>query len=125
MTVPNGEFTTDWYVCGYDWTIKEIEPSEGYLLNPEVYHVGAEPELYELEYNEIAVDAGEQVIKGRVAVLKHSDDGSTGVETPEQGAEFQLFLRDAGSYENAEETERDILICDEYGYCLLYTSRCV
>lgn len=116
FTGPNGEFTTDWYVCGDDWTIKEIEPSEGYLLNPEVYHVGAEPELYELEYNEIAVDAGEQVIKGRVAVLKHSDDGSTGVETPEQGAEFQLFLRDAGSYENAEETERDILICDEYGY---------
>ncbi len=86
------------------------------LLNPEVYHVGAEPELYELEYNEIAVDAGEQVIKGRVAVLKHSDDGSTGIETPEAGAEFELFLRSAGSYENAKETERDILICDEFGY---------
>ena len=116
FTGPNGSFTTDWYVCGDDWTIRELEPSQGYLLNPEVYHVGAEPELYELEYNEVAVDADEDVVKGRVAIIKHSDDGSTGIETPEAGAEFELFLRSAGSYENAKETERDILICDEFGY---------
>lgn len=48
--------------------------------------------------------------------IKHSDDGSTGIETPEASAEFELFLRSAGSYENAKETERDILICDEFGY---------
>ena len=116
FTGPNGDFTTDWYNCGDDWTIKELEPSEGYKLNPEVYHVGAEPELYELEYNEVAVDADEDVLKGRVAIIKHSDDGSTGIETPEASAEFELFLRSAGSYENAKETERDILICDEFGY---------
>lgn len=116
FTGPNGDFTTDWYVCDDDWTIKELEPSEGYLLNPEVYHVGAEPELYELEYNEVAVDADEDVLKGRVALIKHSDDGSTGIENPEENAEFQVFLRAAGSYENAKETERDILICDEYGF---------
>ena len=116
FTGPNGNFTTDWYNCGDDWTIRELEPSQGYLLNPEVYHVGAEPELYELEYNEVAVDADEDVVKGRVAIIKHSDDGSTGIETPEAGAEFELFRRAAGSYENAKETERDILICDEFGY---------
>ena len=116
FTGPNGDFTTDWYVCGNGWTIKELEPSQGYLLNPEIYHVGAEPELYELEYNELAVDAGEDVLKGRVAIIKHSDDGSTGIETPEAGAEFELFLRSAGSYENAKESERNILICDEFGY---------
>lgn len=116
FTGPNGSFATDWYVCGDDWTIRELKPSQGYLLNPEVYHVGAEPELYELEYNELAVDAGEDVLKGRVAIIKHSDDGSTGIETPEAGAEFKLFLRSAGSYENAKEAERDILICDEFGY---------
>lgn len=116
FTGPNGDFTTDWYNCGAGWTIKELEPSEGYKLNPEVYDVGAEPELYELEYNEVAVDADEDVLKGRVAIIKHSDDGSTGIETPEAGAEFELFLRSAGSYENAKETERDILICDEFGY---------
>ena len=116
FTGPNGDFTTDWYVCDDDWTIKELEPSEGYLLNPEVYEVGAEPELYELEYNEVAVDADEDVLKGRIALIKHSDDGSTGIENPEENAEFQIFLRAAGSYENAKETERDILICDEYGF---------
>ncbi len=116
FTGPNGSFTTDWYVCGDDWTIRELEPSQGYLLNPEVYHVGAEPELYELEYNEVAVDADEDVLKGRVAIIKHSDDGSTGIETPEAGAEFELFLRSAGSYENAKESERDILTCNEFGY---------
>ena len=100
----------------HNWTIKEIEPSEGYKLNPEVYDVGAEPELYELEYNEVAVDANEDVLKGRVALIKHTDDGSTQIETPEEGAEFQMFLRSAGSYEAAKETERDILICDEFGY---------
>ena len=115
-TGPMGDFTTDWYDCGDNWTIKEIEPSEGYLLNPEVYDVGAEPELYELEYNEVAVDANEDVLKGRVAFIKHTDDGSTQIETPEEGAEFQMFLRSAGSYEAAKETERDILICDEFGY---------
>lgn len=116
FTGPNGDFTTDWYVCDDDWTIKELEPSEGYLLNPEVYEVGAEPELYELEYNEVAVDADEDVLKGRIALIKHSDDGSTGIENPEENAEFQIFLRAVGSYENAKETERDILICDEYGF---------
>lgn len=116
FTGPNGDFTTDWYNCGAGWAIKELEPSEGYKLNPEVYEVGTDPKLYELEYNEVAVDADEDVLKGRVAIIKHSDDGSTGIETPEAGAEFELFLRSAGSYGNAKETERDILICDEFGY---------
>ncbi len=28
----NGQFTTDYYVCGNDWSIREISPSEGYGL---------------------------------------------------------------------------------------------
>ena len=116
FTGPNGDFTTDWYNCGEGWTIKELEPSEGYKLNPEVYDVGADPKLYELEYNEVAVDVNEDVLKGRVAILKHTDDGSTQIETPEEGAEFQMYLRSSGSYEKAKESERDILICDEFGY---------
>ena len=30
-TDENGQFTTDYYVCGDDWSIREISPSEGYL----------------------------------------------------------------------------------------------
>ena len=45
-TDENGQFTTSYYVCGDDWSIREISPSEGYLLDTAAYHVGAEPELY-------------------------------------------------------------------------------
>lgn len=74
LTGPKGEFTTKWYACGNGWTVRELEPSTGYQLNPEVYPVGAEAKEYELEYNELALDVGEQIVKGRVAIIKHTDD---------------------------------------------------
>lgn len=116
-TDENGQFVTRYYICGDDWSLREIEPSEGYLLDESVYHIGAEAKNYTVEYNAIASDVGEQIIKGRIALIKHTDDGDTGLETPEVGAEFEVFLKSAGSYEAAKETERDYLICDENGYC--------
>ena len=116
-TDANGQFTTKYYICGDDWTLKEISPSEGYLLNTESQHIGAEAKLYTVEYN-IAkpLDSYEDIIKGKIAIIKHCDDGTTKIETPEVGAEFEVYLKAAGSYENAEETERDILVCDEHGF---------
>lgn len=115
-TNENGQFVTKYYVCGDDWSLREIEPSEGYLLDESVYHIGAEAENYTVEYNAIASDVGEQIIKGRIALIKHTDDGDTGLETPEAGAEFEVFLKAAGSYDAAKDTERDYLICDENGF---------
>lgn len=115
-TDENGQFTTDYYVCDDDWTIREINPSEGYLLDSTIYHVGAEPELYEIELNDTASDVTEQVIKGDIAIIKHTDDGETGIETPEEGAEFQIYLKAAGSYDAAKDSERDVLVCDENGF---------
>ena len=115
-TDENGQFTTGYYVCDSDWTIREINPSEGYLLDSSIHKVGAEPELYEIELNDTANDVTEQVIKGDIAIIKHTDDGETQIETPESGAEFQVFLKSAGSYENAKESERDVLVCDENGF---------
>ena len=112
----NGQFTTEYYVCGDDWTIREISPSEGYLLDPTIHKVGAEPELYTVEYNSTANDVTEQVIKGNIAIIKHTDDGETQIETPEVGATFEVYLKSAGSFENAKETERDVLTCDENGF---------
>ena len=116
-TDANGQFTTKYYICGDDWTIREISPSEGYLINTESQHIGAEAKLYTVEYN-IAkpLDSYEDIIKGKVAIIKHCDDGTTKIETPEVGAEFEVYLKAAGSYENAKETERDILVCDEHGF---------
>ena len=115
-TDENGQFTTDYYVCGDDWSIREISPSEGYLLDETIHHVGAEPELYTVERNTTKNDVNEQVIKGNIAIIKHTDDGETQIETPEEGAVFEVFLKSAGSYGDAKESERDILTCDENGF---------
>ena len=115
-TDENGQFTTKYYICGDDWSIREISPSEGYLLDETIHHVGAEPELYTVEYNSAKNDVNEQVIKGNIAIIKHTDNGDTQIETPEEGATFEVYLKSAGSYENAKETERDILTCDANGF---------
>ncbi|MFR6368475.1 MAG: SpaA isopeptide-forming pilin-related protein [Gemmiger formicilis] len=115
-TDENGQFTTGYYVCDSDWTIREINPSEGYLVDSTIHHVGAEPELYTIELNDTANDVTEQVIKGDIAIIKHTDDGETGIETPEEGAEFQIYLKAAGSYDAAKDSERDVLVCDENGF---------
>ena len=73
-TDENGQFTTGYYVCDSDWTIREISPSEGYLLDSTIHKVGAEPELYTIELNDTANDVTEQIIKGDIAIIKHTDD---------------------------------------------------
>ena len=78
--------------------------------------MGAEPELYTVERNSTKNDVNEQVIKGNIAIIKHTDDGETQIETPEEGAAFEVFLKSAGSYGDAKESERDILTCDENGF---------
>ena len=116
ITDKNGSFTTSYYVCGDNWTLKETEPSEGYLLDETEYHIGAEAKKYTLENNSVSIGVTEDILKGKIAIIKHTDDGSTKIETPEKGAEFQVYLKSSGSYTKAKESERDNLICDEYGF---------
>lgn len=95
-------------------------------LAPGEYTVTEEtPEEYaEREAQHIAVVSGQTATvsfnnilkKGKIAIIKHSDDGSTKIETPEKGAEFEVFLKSAGSYASAKETERDTLVCDKNGF---------
>ena len=73
-TDENGQFTTGYYVCDSDWTVREISPSEGYLLDSTIHKGGAEPELYTIELNDTANDVTEQIIKGDIAIIKHTDD---------------------------------------------------
>lgn len=115
-TDKNGSFTTSYYVCGNNWTLKEIEPSEGYLLDETEYHIGAEAKKYTIENNSISMGVTEDILKGKISIIKHTDDGSTKIETPEKGAEFQVYLKSSGSYAKAKESERDTLVCDEYGF---------
>ena len=115
-TDENGQFVSKEYVCGDDWTVKELAPSKGYLLDPTVYPIGAEAKRYTVEHNQTANDVNEWVVKGNIAIIKHCDDGETKIETPESGAEFEVFLKAAGSYDNAKPAERDYLTCDENGF---------
>lgn len=115
-TDKNGCFTTEYYPCGDDWTIREITPSTGYLLDPTVYRIDTSAELYSVELNTVYPDVFEEIIKGNIAIIKHTDDGATKIETPEAGAGFEIYLKSAGSYEKAKLTERDILVCDKDGF---------
>lgn len=115
-TDADGRFATKYYVCGNDWSLKELTAGEGYLVTKGSEHIGAEPKNYTAEYNGISLNVKETVKKGKIAIIKHSDDGSTKIETPEKGAEFEVFLKSAGSYANVKETERDTLVCDKNGF---------
>lgn len=117
-TDKNGWFVTKYYPCGDNnkWTIKEISASEGYLLDPTVYTVNANPGNYTVELNTEYMDVYEDIILGKITIIKHADDGSTQIEHPEENAVFEVFLKSAGSYENAREIERALLVTDVYGY---------
>ena len=129
-TGPDGDFMTRYYVCGDNWTIREIEPSTGYLLNDTVYEVGASPQLYEVELNTAENQVTETVIYGNIQLIKHTDDPDPDVsekenteepnegviERPEARAVFEVFLKAAGSYDGAKESERDLLTTDSDGF---------
>lgn len=115
-TDKNGYFLTDYYVCGDNWYLQEITPSEGYLLDDTRYYIDCSAYEYTVELNTEHVDVYEAIVRGKIAIIKHCDDGSTKIETPEEGAVFAVYLKSAGSYDNAEEKERAILFCDEFGF---------
>jgi SrtB family sortase len=129
-TGSDGSFMTRYYVCGDSWTIREIDPSTGYLLNDTVYEVGASPTLYEVELNTAENNVTETVIYGNIQLVKHTDDldpdvsedENTGepnegvIERPEAGAVFEIYLKAAGSYDAAKESERDLLTTDSDGF---------
>lgn len=120
-TNENGHFVTKYYPCAVDckdaqYYIQELVSSEGYLLDTTKYYVDSESGNYTVELNTEYIDVFEEVIKGKVSLIKHADDGSTQIEHPEENAVFEVYLKSAGSYENAKETERALLVTDEYGF---------
>ena len=129
-TGPDGSFMTRYYVCGDNWTVREIDPSTGYLLNDTVYEVGASPTLYEVELNTTENQVTETVIYGNIQLVKHTDDlnpdvsGDENTDEPnegvieraEAGAVFEVYLKAAGSYDAAKESERDLLTTDNDGF---------
>ena len=116
-TNASGQITTKEYVCGDNWYIQEISPSSGYLLDTTKYPVGAEPDKYTLEHNQIPIGVKEQAIKGKIQIHKQYET-LEGTPKDEAAAEFQVYLKSAGSYDKAKASERDTIITSASGYAV-------
>ena len=115
-TNAKGTFETDYYRCGVNMYLKEITPPEGYLKNEKVYTITKDGQQFTNEYNSAETQVDEDVVKGDVAIIKGMGNGKPGIVSPENSAQFQIYLSSAGSYEKAKTTERDILTTDLTGY---------
>lgn len=114
-TDANGQFTTGYYEAGEGWTIREIAPSPGYLLDTTVYPVPATADQLPTIKNDLTLTVKENPILGRFSISKLAVNSAAGTEAPETGATFEVFPKSVGSYEAAAESERDILTCGENG----------
>lgn len=118
VTDDSGAFHTKPYVIGdnNNWIVKEITPSKGYLLDNYPHYLNLDPKDYSIEITNFYPSVYENVIKGKIQITKHSDDGSTQIEHPEKDAVFEVFLKRSGSYDKALETERAIITTDKHGF---------
>lgn len=86
-------------------TVEEIGVPLGYKLDSKVHTYITTTDTKELEYDLIPEDFTEEVMKGQIALHKQYETLDDLAE--EQGAEFDIYLKSAGSYAAAKETERD------------------
>ncbi len=117
-TDKNGKFTTDYYTCDDGFTLKELAAPEGYLLNETVYKIdGTEPGEFTVRYNNVSAEGEDTVIKGKIGLTKtYGGTDDTVQYKPEAGAEFQVYLKSAGSYDAAAEYEKDVITTNRDGY---------
>ena len=90
--------------------IQEISAPVGYKLDSTVhtYNVTSDKvtsAVYEMEPE----DFTEDVFKGHIQITKQIEMLGADAQL-EQGAEYQVYLKSAGSYANAKDTERDYLV---------------
>ena len=87
-------------------SVQEISSPAGYKLDTRVHTYEVHPSqttpiTYELE----PADFTEEVMKGQISLHKQYETLDDLAE--EQGAEFDVYLKSAGSFDAAKETERD------------------
>ena len=99
--------------------IQETKAPEGYLIDSTVYVRNITPDgTLEAVNSYNAPVVQEQVIMGRIQIVKHTDTGVTKVETPEVGATFNIYLASAGSYDAAPANARAQLTVDADGFAV-------
>lgn len=86
--------------------VQEISSPLGYKLDPIVHIYNVAPhEVTSVEFELEPADFTEEVMKGQIALHKQYETLDDLAE--EQGAEFDVYLKSAGSFDAAKETERD------------------
>ena len=115
-TDANGQFTTGYFACGSDWTLKEIAAPMGYTLDTTVHSIGAAPGNFTVSRNTISTEIQETVITGQIEVIKKATNSVADTSQNEDGATFEVYLKSAGSYTAAKETERDTLTTASDGH---------
>ena len=86
--------------------IQGTKAPEGYLIDPTVYVRNITPDgTLEAVNSYNAPTVSEQVVAGRIQIVKHTDTGTTKVETPEVECHLQ-HLASAGSYDAAPANAR-------------------
>lgn len=98
---------------------QEITAPTGYKLDPIVHTynitVGGSEEPFVFDNFSLR----DEVIKGQIAIKTQSDIAVLSLDTLDaQDRKFEVYLASAGNYNNAKETERDIVTVDENGTAL-------
>lgn len=101
-------FTSAYHPVG-EYELVEISAPRGYLRR-------TTPVSVTITEGIVTVNIPNTVTKGKTRIAKSTDNGETGIQTPEKGAKIHIWLTSAGSYETAKPAERDELILDEDGF---------
>lgn len=108
-TNSSGSATLRGLPIGVTVTVQEITAPAGYKLDSRVHTYVTTTKTERIEYVLEPEDFTEDVFKGHIQITKQIEMLGADAQL-EQGAEYQVYLKSAGSYANAKDTERDYLV---------------
>ena len=117
-TVSNGGFATDLFPCTADdgvYTLKETKAPSGYKLDETAYKLKTSYDRYSEKENSFSVTVSDAVMYGKIQLTKYALNTVSGDKQPEEGATFTVYLKSAGSYDKAKDSERDIITIGKNG----------
>lgn len=101
-----GSFTTDIYASDIGYYFQEISTPAGYQLDPNRYYMDeySAPTCLANAFTSTTVKLTNDVMTGTISINKFTEDPNAPDQfvVPESGAIFEVYLKAAGSYENAE-----------------------